>query len=202
MTTEQNQDKKIQEYQERLRFWIDKRVSQLSFQNNVYLTISLAAIGYLLNERKNIYTDLIIDIHLNINWKIVIYFACIISLTYSICFGLVLSVSRLYDLRLISNILLTRKRAKKENIKITDEDTSHNCVCKSIHSLWKVIRRYREYEISYADVRGKQEDLQVKFTKARQCSRDIGNSSWFLMMHQTVGLFVSIIIFIILFIMQ
>lgn len=201
--TEQHEDKKIQEYQERHRFWADKRISQLSFQNNIYLTISLAAIGYLWSERRNIYTDLIIDTQMEIDWKIVMFFLCIITLAYSTFAGLFLSVSRLYDLRLVSNILLTRKRAKKEKVKIADNNTSHNGVCKSIHSLWKVFRKYdEEYEISYEDVKGEQKRLQEKFTEARQRSRDIGNSSWILMKNQTVSLLISFIVFMILLIIQ
>lgn len=202
MTTEQYKKDKIVEYQERHRFWTDKRISQLSFQNNIYLTISLAALGYLWNERQKIYTDLIIDTQSDINWTVVIFFACLTTLAYSIFVGLFLSVSRLYDLRLVSNILLTRKRAIKSDVKIKDEATSHNGVCKSISSLLKVFRNYEAYAISSEDIKGKPEGLQNKFTEARQHSRDIGNSSWVLMKNQTISLLVSIVLFIIVMIIQ
>jgi hypothetical protein len=202
MNTEQFNNMKKQEYQERYRFWVDKRISQLSFQNNIYLTIGIAALGYFWSERNRVYTDLIVDVRLAIDWKLVLFFAGMLSLSYSIASGLFLSVSRLYDLRLISNILLTRKRAIKENIKITDEDTSNNSVFKSIKSLWKIFWNYNKYEISDGDMRGDQEELQKKFTKARQLSRDIGNSSWILIKNQTVSLFLAICLLAIVLIIK
>ena len=131
MDTEQFNNIKKQEYHERYRFWVNKRISQLSFQNNIYLTIGFAVIGYFWSERSSVYTDLIVDAQLTIDLKIVLFFAGMLSLLYSIASGLLLSVSRLYDLRLISNILLTRKRAIKEKITFPDVDTSNNSVFKS-----------------------------------------------------------------------
>lgn len=62
-----NQQDKRQEYQERYRFWTDKRISQLSFHNNLLLTLGIALIGYFWSERSSIYTKLVIDFN-EIDW--------------------------------------------------------------------------------------------------------------------------------------
>ncbi|HFE38509.1 MAG TPA: hypothetical protein ENK06_08880 [Gammaproteobacteria bacterium] len=114
-------DEKLNEYQERYRFWSDKRLSQFSFQNNIFLAVGLGIMGYFWKERSSVYTELIIDPSLKIDWKIVLFIIGMGILLYSIMTGLLLAISRLYDLRLTSNILLTRKRALKNNVKIQDE---------------------------------------------------------------------------------
>jgi len=66
---EELKEKKIQEYQERYRFWADKRITQLSFQNDFLLTLAVAVIGYLWSERGNVYTNLIVDFNREVDWK-------------------------------------------------------------------------------------------------------------------------------------
>jgi len=114
MNDNQDTKDKLQEYQERYRFWSDKRISQLSFQNNIFLTIGLAVMGYFWKERNDIYTEIIIDSKLQVDWEIVIFLIGMALLLYSILAGMFLAVSRLYDLRITSNILLTRKRGNLE----------------------------------------------------------------------------------------
>jgi len=195
-------DEKLKEYQERYHFWTDKRVSQLSFQNNILLAISIAILGYFWKERDSVYTDLIIDSSLSVDFKIVFFFFGMILLLYSIATGLFLATSRLYDLRLTSNVLLTRKRAFQNNVTISDEDLSNNCICKSIKSLWLVFRKYDEFALSRSEIKSDNSSLQQKFTMLRQLSRDIGNSSWGLMKNQMVSLLISLVLFIVVLIMK
>jgi len=159
-------DEKLKEYQERYHFWTDKRVSQLSFQNNILLAISIAILGYFWKERDSVYTDLIIDSSLSVDFKIVFFFFGMILLLYSIATGLFLATSRLYDLRLTSNVLLTRKRAFQNNVTISDEDLSNNCICKSIKSLWLVFRKYDEFALSRSEIKSDNSSLQQKIYDA------------------------------------
>jgi len=194
-------DKK-EEYQERYRFWTDKRIAQLSFHNNILLTISFVIIGYFWKERDSVYTDLIIDTSLAIEWKIVFFFAGILFILISIFTGFLLSISRLYDLRITSNILLTRKRALDEKVCIQDEKLSDSKFTKSIKSLLKIFFNYRKYEITYQDIKEETKGLQNKFTIARQISRDLGHSTWELMKSQTISLFLSIMFFTLVLILK
>lgn len=185
-------DEKLKEYQERYHFWSDKRTSQFSFQNNIFLTIGLAIMGYFWKERSSVYTELIIDPHLKIDLKIVLFFLGMAILLYSIITGLLLSISRLYDLRLTSNILLTRKRALKNNVQIKDEKLSETSLCKCVCSFCSVYKQYTQVEIKRDDIKTDNENLQSKFTNARQISKDLGNCTWRLMKNQTISLFLSI----------
>ena len=105
---------KIRENHDRYRFWSDKKISQLSFHNNLLLTLGVAAIGYLWKERDSVYKTLIIDFHSSIDWKVFLFFVGIAILFLSLLSGFLLSLSRLYDLRMTANIVLTRRLAEKE----------------------------------------------------------------------------------------
>ncbi|MFH1702367.1 MAG: hypothetical protein ABIB41_02895 [Nitrospirota bacterium] len=197
-----NSNEKKQEYQERYHFWTDKRITQLSFQNNILLTIGLAIIGYFWKERDSVYIDLIMDRSLKIDFTIVSFFAGILFVFVSVLIGVILSVSRLYDLRITSNIVLTRKRALKENVSIKDGQLLDSNFIKSFKSLMKLIFSYRKHKITYNDIRGQDAGLQDKFKKARQLSRDIGDLTWRLMNYQTTSLFIGIMFFILVLILK
>ena len=191
MTTE---DKK-QEYQERYRFWSDKRVAQLSFQNNLLLTLSLACFAYFWTERNSVYSDLFIDSTASIDWNIVIYFMGMFFIIISLFAGLTLSLTRLYDLRLTSHILLTRKRALKRVDKLKDNELKSNGFLTTFVSLVILFFNYQKYEITKNDLKGDYSNLLNKFTKARQFSRDLGASTWSLLKCQAISFFLSLILF-------
>ena len=191
MTTE---DKK-QEYQERYRFWSDKRVAQLSFQDNLLLTLSLACFAYFWTERNSVYSDLLIDSTASIDWNIVIYFMGMFFIIISLFAGLTLSLTRLYDLRLTSHILLTRKRALKREDKLKDNELKSNGLLTTFKSLVILFFNYQKYEITKNDLKGDYSNLLNKFTKARQFSRDLGTSTWSLLKCQAISFFLSIILF-------
>jgi hypothetical protein len=189
---EESKEKKIQEYQERYRFWTDKRITQISFQNNFVLTLAIAVIGYLWSERNNVYTKLRIDFNAEIDWMVVIFMFGLFVVALSILSGFILSLSRLYDLRITSNVVLTRKRSIEKDIGIRDEGLAQSGFVGSMKSLCCVLRRYQDYEITDADLSENNELFQGKFTKLRQMSRDLGNSTWSLLKWQTVCLFVGV----------
>ena len=197
MSKEPNHDEmdSIQEYQERYRFWTDKRISQLSFHNNLMLTLGIALIVYFWAERDSVYTEIIID------WKVFLFFAGILSVGVSIFSGFLLSLSRLYDLRLTSNIVLTRKRLIKKGIKLKEERLSQTKFWRSIKSLCGVWRKYQNYEITKGDL-DDHDCRQDKFTKIRQKSNDLGRSTWGLLTCQTICMFVAVVLFIFVLIVK
>ncbi|MES9838688.1 MAG: hypothetical protein AB2653_09435 [Candidatus Thiodiazotropha endolucinida] len=189
---EESKEMKIREYQERYRFWTDKRISQLSFHNDFMLTLAIAAIGYLWSQRNDIYTNLRIDFGAKIDWAVVLFLLGIIAVAFSIISGFILSLSRLYDLRVTSNVLLTRKRSIKKGIDLKDEKLSHLGFKGLMNSLFCVLRRYRSYEITVDDI-SENNELQSKFTELRQMSRNLGNLTWSLLNWQAACLFVGIV---------
>lgn len=190
----ENRTKK-HEYQERYRFWCDKRISQLSFHNNILLTLGFAVAGYFWSERDRVYLELVFDLGADIDWKIVIFISGLITIALSITSGFILSLSRLYDLRLTSNILLTRTSAIDKNVEIKDEPLSAPTFIEVITSLLSVISRYQDYEIRKEEIE-ETKAFQEKFTDLRQKTRNIGISTWGLVKWQTSSMLVAILLFL------
>jgi hypothetical protein len=184
----------IQEYQERYRFWTDKRISQLSFHNNLMLTLGFAVIGYFWSERDSVYTKLVINFDAEIDWKVLLFLLGVSAIAVSIISGFILSLSRLYDLRLTSNITLSRKRISKNDIELKDEELSKSRFADSIKSLFSVIQKYQDYEITYSDIK-ENNNLQAKITEIRQKSHDLGRSTWGLLKCQTACMLIGIVLF-------
>lgn len=187
-------ESKKQEYQDRYRFWSDKRIAQLSFHNNLLLTLGIAVIGYFWSERNNIYTKLIIDCEADIDWIIVFFLIGIMSAVVSVTTGFILSLSRLYDLRLTSNITLTRKRAIDKSVEIKDKDTQKTGFIQSFLVLIAVLWDYQEYKIRKCEIENTVV-FQDKFNKIRQKSSDLGASTWGLMKWQTLSMLIAFIFF-------
>lgn len=188
------QEPKKQEYQERYRFWSDKRISQLSFHNNLLLTIGIGVIGYFWSERSSIYTKLVFDCEAEIDWITTFFLIGIASAFVSVVTGFILSLSRLYDLRITSNIALTRKRTKDKSIVIKEEDTSKSGFFQSLRVLVAVMWSYQNHEIKKREI----EDTEVfhnKFNELRQKASDLGVSTWGLVKWQTLSMLVAFLFF-------
>jgi len=181
-----SEEKETEEYQNRYRFWTDKRISQLSFFNNLLLTIGIVMIGYIWSENTNFYINLI-----NIKWNITLLFLALAFNGFSILTGLILAISRLYDLRLTSNIMLTRKRALKNDIKL---DTISPEKESFLITLCSVIFKYNDYSISSNDInKEKLKILNYKFIKLRVLSNSLGIGTWKLLNYQIITFLFSII---------
>jgi hypothetical protein len=188
------QESKKQEYQERYRFWSDKRITQLSFHNNLLLTIGIGVIGYFWSERNSIYTKLVFDCEAKIDCIIIFFLVGIASALVSVVTGFILSLSRLYDLRITSNIALTRKRAKDKSISIKEEDTSESSFLKSVRVLVAVLWNYQNYEIKKREIEN-HEIFHRKFNELRQKASDLGVSTWGLVKWQTLSMLVAFLFF-------
>lgn len=191
------QKEKLQEYQQRYHFWTDKQISQLSFQNNIFLIIGISILGFFWNERNGIFIELSTDASLSADLGNVFFNIGIILLSYSIATGLFLAVSRLYDLRITSNILLTRKQALKDDLSIIDEDLSSKNPFETIKSFWIVFRSYDRHALSRDEINADNDSFQQKFTTLRQLSKDMGRCSWLLVKNQAIGLLMALFFFIV-----
>lgn len=141
------------------------------------------------------YLELVFDLGADIDWKIVIFISGLITIALSITSGFILSLSRLYDLRLTSNILLTRTSAIDKNVEIKDEPLSAPTFIEVITSLLSVISRYQDYEIRKEEIE-ETKAFQEKFTDLRQKTRNIGISTWGLVKWQTSSMLVAILLFL------
>ena len=188
------QQTKKQRYQERYRFWCDKRIAQLSFHNNLLLTIGITVIGYFWSERSSIYTKLFFDYEAEIDWVTIYFLMGIASAVISVIAGFILSLSRLYDLRITSNIALTRKRAEDKSISIKEIEASKSSFMRSVVVLFAVIWSYQNYEITKREI----EDTEIfhcKFRELRQKASDLGVSTWGLVKWQTISMLAAFLFF-------
>lgn len=128
-----------------------------------------------------------------VDWTVVFFLFGLTAVALSICSGLILSLSRLYDLRVTSNVLLTRKRSTKNDVDIKDEELSQFCFSRAVMSLLSVFWRYQNHEVTTRDI-SDNNGLQSKFTKLRQMSRDLGDLTWHLLSWQTACLFVGVVL--------
>lgn len=117
------------------------------------------------------------------------------TIALSIITGFILSLSRLYDLRLTSNIVLTRLRALDKNVTIEDKQSSKSSFVESLKSLFLVFCKYQDYEISKCKIADTQ-NFRDKFAEVQQKANDLGVSTWGLVKCQTLSMLFGILFFI------
>ena len=190
-------------YREQYRFWTDKKVSQLSFHNNLLLTLGLAMLGYW-SKNNSVFSNLVINCEADIEWSIVIFILGFASIIVSIVAGFILSLSRLYDLRLTSNISLTKMRAADESIELELNDPIKPSCKDSIKSptespieiLFDVSWNYKYYKISKNEIKNTDE-FHKKLAAARQKASNLGHLTWQLVQWQTLSMLIGVILFIV-----
>jgi len=183
-------------YREQYRFWTDKRITQLSFHNNLLLTLGLAVVGYFWSEKNGVFSKLIINCDAEIDWSIVICVLGFAFIVVSIAAGFILSISRLYDLRLTSHVSLTKMRAADESIEVKPNNSIKPTCQESIKSLYDVFQNYQFYEISKNEIKDT-EEFHKKLAEARQKKCDLGGSTWLLLKWQTLSMLIGVALFIV-----
>lgn len=103
------EDPKYQEYYQRNSFWQGIAINHISFSINLFLTVTLAFLGFMVNESNLNNIDLILTLK-NINWKITFLSISIITGGLSIVFGTICVLTRIADFSLTRNSVYIRKR--------------------------------------------------------------------------------------------
>lgn len=88
---------KFKEYSENHKFWQDKAIQQLSFTNNLLLTISIGFLSFSFNK------DLLSNLKFTLtdfNLSITFYSLSLLSIVLAVGFGFIMLLTRLYDMRL------------------------------------------------------------------------------------------------------
>ena len=172
---------KQKEYLERYRFWSSNSIQQLSFSNNLLLTISIAAFGYFFGKREKIYTKLFVDINADIDWIVVFFLVGSLLLALSILFGAVLSISRLYDFRLTRHISITRKRVCQKSEKILkDEKLIKPGRITAFKDLFCIFFKFDKYAVSRDECQEVNKTVEDKFKELRKISLSLGRTTWLL----------------------
>jgi hypothetical protein len=176
-------DNKTKEYQERHTRWQNYAITQLGYTNNVILLLATGLLGFIFDKDavKNIF-----DIfQFGVNCNSILYSLSLASLFLSIMFGLLVTISRLYDFRINRNIVLTRKRfyeKKKDKIYSLPQSCNKTGLNKkkSFFVLIKLIFTSELPLISYEEVDEFKEfcPLHSKFSYLLETAEILGNLTW------------------------
>ncbi len=189
---------KSNEYQQRYQFWSERAVAQFSFSNNLLLTISIATLGYFFKEGKQDFSDLKIwlpnsgDIDLNAT----LFSLATIFTGLSIIFGLVATMSRLYDFNLTRHIALIRKRVYDKHAKMfPDSSLSEKNTLESLLDLAEALFRFEKIKISRTECESFEEPLLKKFLNLREITAGLGRLSWVLFSYQFFCFLIGLIFY-------
>jgi ABC-type amino acid transport system permease subunit len=192
-------------YHERLVRWRDKSITQLSYFNNLTLTLAVGFLSFSYDKINfsNYYfvfnnSDLLISIK-NINCKPTLLSLSLILIFLSIIFGLLVALVRLYDFRITSQIIQVRSWVG-ENLNIQYHKYS---VCKRILLIYKVsFVKYPKFEyrecvkfkfMSNIEKRA----FKKNFRELRSISHNLGELTWSNLSWQIVFFFFGILLFVI-----
>lgn len=199
--TEDQENKKL-DYKERHRFWAGHTLEQFGTANNFFLISGIALLGYLMKEFEKLgLFNFGIE---NIDYYATALFFSICSIFLSILFGALTLLSRLYDLRLTRHINTIRiiayskeydyKTFKDEYIDIE----KNRKICKMFFILtWKFIGTLtsRNYFITNNNI--SEETIDNKFLELRKRALMLGRYSWISFNFQILWLLISLIFFVI-----
>ncbi len=191
-------------YHERYTRWQDKTREQLSFFNNLLLTLSVGFLSFVFaNSQYNIMIDLRSE---NLNFY---FFTSIILMSFSIFSGLLVVINRLFDFRITSHINQVRywfekKQKNTDKVNLAEKTPEKFCYCTRFYLTIKVlfekiprinIEDCEEYHLIYSEIEKK--EFNNKFRTLRNYTHNLGLNTWYQLKWQ-IGLFsLGIICFVI-----
>ena len=126
--TEEEQKEKIKEYSERHSFWTNQVLNQFGFSINLFLSIEIGFITYLVTQRSD-YPKIYFSNESAIHGGLIIYLTAIFLSFISIVVGAISVTSRLNDICLTRHIIWIRKRAIKKIGKRLPEGSGYFGAC-------------------------------------------------------------------------
>lgn len=191
-------------YLEKYVRWSDKTRDQLSFFNNLLLTISIGFLSFVFTQEK--YSG---SLKFPIQVNSILMSTSVILILLSVIIGLLLVVNRLYDFRITSHINIVRYwfekyQENKTKIRLDEKTPDDYCSCKRLSLTFKVLfEKYprikiedcKEYQSIFSE-REKRE-FNDKFRALRNLAHNLGIGTWTKIKWQ-IGLFlIGIICFVV-----
>lgn len=183
MTGEEYKEK-LTEYINRNNFWTEKTVNQLGYSINLFTTVGIALLGYLVTNR-NKFPKLEVSCEAEFNLILTIYITTIISIILSIGYGFKSILCRLFDFRVTRHLALSRKRYLSRN---KDNSINKNRSKGLIDSKTIDISELKHFPVFWKHLFGKidfinesdfsNDNIVQKFDKLRKESKILGNTTW------------------------
>ena len=185
-------------YRERYVRWQDKTIAQLSFFNNLLLTIS---VGFLSFGYKEIKVN-----HMTFNLctydlKLTLSIVSLIFMAFSIFYGLIVALNRLYDFRITTHINQVRYWTIKHSKINLDESSSTNFKDNLPTLLCLLFKDFDRINIEECKIL-KNESLEnivefnYKFKRLRAIANILGAKSWKNLKFQIALFFIGIVLFV------
>lgn len=182
MTESEYQDK-LQEYISRNNLWTDRTITQLGHSINLFTTISVALLGYIITHRDK-FPNLSFSCDSEFSWILSFFIIGTLSTVSSIGLGFASVLSRLLDFRITRHLALTRKRFLTKN----KEKALEKRIFGLIDSQIIDISNERSYPVFKKHILGKtdfiseddfkESKVNAKFEKLRKESKILGRSTW------------------------
>lgn len=156
---------------ERHSAWRDIAVTQLSNANNTILGFSTGFIVFCLDKCETI--SFAINLSSKFEKSKLFFGICLLSLLFSVFYGISVLVSRLYDFRITRHITLTRVRSIK---KLDYDEFESSNMCNRISALFQII--FKEIPSITKDKAKNLELGNKEFNKLRKLSFILGEATW------------------------
>ena len=183
---------KLREYSERHNRWTDKAINQLGYSLNLFTTIGIASVGYLVTNREK-YPKL--DLDGKFDSSLALYFVSLLMIYTFALFGSISILSRLYSFRITRHLAYIRK--KHLEIKNNTSGISNNKVVN--------LKKTNYYKVFKDNVLGKidfinNEDLKSnniseRFDILRLNASTLGSITWKMHKYQIILLLIASLIF-------
>lgn len=184
-------------------YWTDKSINQLSFFNNLLLTISIGIVTLTFKDLG--ISGIELTFH-KINYTITFLIGSFLTLNFSILIGLFVALSRLYDFRLTRHICFIKyKYFKKTNKELkSTKNRSKFQLTKRIKMLINVIftdKTINETDIDDFIESGKDNGFE-KFDTLREITHNLGIGTWNMLNWQVITFIIGMILFLIGFLLK
>ena len=196
MTNDEFKDK-LNEYNTRNIFWTDKAITQLGYSINLFTTVGISLLGYIVVNRDE-FPSFDFSCGAKFSLLLTIYIFAILTLGFSVFFGFVSILSRLLDFRITRHLALTRKRCltKKNNISLNENKVtdlidiadSRKCPIFKKHMLGNA-QFILENDFNYPVL------VKDKFEVLQKESKILGESTWICHKYQIGFLLLGTIIY-------
>ncbi|MEI9933986.1 MAG: hypothetical protein WDM71_03875 [Ferruginibacter sp.] len=178
---QREQQELIKEYQDREVRWTDKSLSQLSFFNNLLLTLSVGFLSFAYKEFS--FSELRFNIK-SPNWSLTFIAFSILFALFSIIVGLLVAINRLYDFRLTRQINQIRHRmVEHSKEKMSESSPMKFDYLRRLILPFQVMinmptitmKECKEFHSSSTD---KKQEIKCRFKELRNIAHNLGLNSW------------------------
>jgi hypothetical protein len=188
----ENKNEALKKYDQRETFWSQQSLNQLGYSINIFLTIGIGFLAYLISLRSK-YPKIYFNIHNSINWNLLIYSLTVLALFLSVLFGSSSVISRLYDLRITRHITGIRKIM----LKVHNHYMPEGEIDLTGESLFLVFFKinFRRVQFIHINPNSIPEIIDTQFNNLRKITKLLGRLTWKTHKIQVVLVLISSLIY-------